>query len=924
MYLRGLILNQRIDPIMKAKQFHLLVCLACCTWQSALSTAQAQDTAFTYQGQLQSNESPANGAYDFRFRLASDPLANNYVGSSFLTNGIPVSNGLFTVTIDFGAGIFTGSNYWLEVDVRTNGATSYAVLNPLQALTPTPYAVFAGGVNAAGLSGTLPPASLSGTYNGAVNLTNSGNNFSGNGAGLLSLNASQLTNGTVPAAALGHAWQTSGNAGTSPTNGNFVGTTDNHPLELWINQSRAFRLEPDTNNFGAPNVIGGAPNNFVDPGIIGATIAGGGVLNYSATGGFEPGPGPNHVSAIWGTIGGGRRNTVAADHSFIGGGHDNLIQPLAYDSAIGGGSFNTINSNYSESVIAGGEFNTVGGFGSTIGGGENNTIQNNTYLSVIAGGDASRIETNASYGVIGGGTDNTIQINAYEATIGGGYENTIQTNAYLSVIAGGGASTIEAGAIYAVIGGGADNTIQINAYDATIGGGDENTIQTNANQATIGGGDGNTILAGSIIATIAGGSFSKTGSPYTTIGGGASHSIGTNSNSGTISGGYDHIISDNTYDATIGGGSSHFIGTNSAYSTISGGRVNVIGDNATSSTIAGGLENSVQPGALYASLGGGTLNNISGGYATIPGGWGNSAAGQYSFAAGQYAQADYDGAFVWSDASTATPYSSTTSNQFAVRATGGVQFDTFGAGMKVDRQPVAITSANQTFTGANTFANSVQIGNASAPYQHLSMSGGNSTGFLYGSYPKWGDGIHLGYNYYANAVGADQIPNAGGGTSRISANYGEIVLAVGDVGNPPTSVMLDATLAGVTVYGTFNNLSDRKAKQDFAPVSPSHILEEVAQLPVSEWSYKTDPGTRHIGPVAQDFYSTFKIGTDDKHIAPIDEGGIALAAIQALNQKVNEKDQEIQVLKNKAAKVEALEKQVQELAVMVKLLAERK
>ena len=121
----------------------------------------------------------------------------------------------------------------------------------------------------------------------------------------------------------------------------------------------------------------------------------------------------------------------------------------------------------------------------------------------------------------------------------------------------------------------------------------------------------------------------------------------------------------------------------------------------------------------------------------------------------------------------------------------------------------------------------------------------------------------------------------------------------------PYDATLDATITGVTVYGTFNNFSDRNAKQDFAPVSPSQILDKVAQLPVSEWSYKVDAATRHIGPVAQDFYSVFNIGTDDKHIAPIDEGGVALAAIQGLNQKVNEKDAEIQELKQR---LEALEK----------------
>src|SRR5258708_16451687 len=105
--------------------------------------ARAQNTAFTYQGRLDSGGVPATGLYDFRFRLASDPFANNYVDGSVLTNGVPVTNGLFTVTIDFGAGIFSGSNYWLEVDVRTNSGCPYAALNPLQALTPAPYPLFA-------------------------------------------------------------------------------------------------------------------------------------------------------------------------------------------------------------------------------------------------------------------------------------------------------------------------------------------------------------------------------------------------------------------------------------------------------------------------------------------------------------------------------------------------------------------------------------------------------------------------------------------------------------------------------------------------------------------------------------------------------------------------------------------------------------
>ena len=143
-------------------------------------STQAQGTAFTYQGRLNAGGGLASGLYDFRFRLYSDPLGNTQVGTSYLTNDIPAANGLFCTTIDFGTGLFNGSNYWLEVDVRTNGAGGYTVLNPLQAVTPTPYAVFAntasnlsGTLSAGQLSGVLGSANLSGSYANAVTFNNS-------------------------------------------------------------------------------------------------------------------------------------------------------------------------------------------------------------------------------------------------------------------------------------------------------------------------------------------------------------------------------------------------------------------------------------------------------------------------------------------------------------------------------------------------------------------------------------------------------------------------------------------------------------------------------------------------------------------------------------------------------------------------------
>jgi len=61
------------------------------------------------------------------------------------------------------------------------------------------------------------------------------------------------------------------------------------------------------------------------------------------------------------------------------------------------------------------------------------------------------------------------------------------------------------------------------------------------------------------------------------------------------------------------------------------------------------------------------------------------------------------------------------------------------------------------------------------------------------------------------------------------------------------------------------------------------VLAKVAALPISEWSYNSERGVRHVGPMAQDFYAAFRVGEDDRHITSIDEDGVALAAIKALH-----------------------------------------
>jgi hypothetical protein len=104
--------------------------------------AQAVSTAFTYQGRLTDGGSPANGEYDFRFMLYDAATAGSQVGSTVLKGNTDVTDGLFTVELDFGSGIFTGGARYLAIGVRPGSSTgAYTTLLPRQALTPAPYAL---------------------------------------------------------------------------------------------------------------------------------------------------------------------------------------------------------------------------------------------------------------------------------------------------------------------------------------------------------------------------------------------------------------------------------------------------------------------------------------------------------------------------------------------------------------------------------------------------------------------------------------------------------------------------------------------------------------------------------------------------------------------------------------------------------------
>jgi hypothetical protein len=226
-------------------------------------------TGFTHQGRLTDGGSPANGEYDFQFRLYDAVSSGSQVGSTNNRGNVTVTEGLFTVQLDFGSGAFNGDARYLEIRVRPGASTgAYTTLTPRQALTPAPYAL------------ALPG--------------------------------------------------------------------------LWTQQN-------DT----SPNLIGGHPLNYVTPGVVGATIGGGGVSGNT-----------NRVTDDYGTVGGGKSNQAG----------DNVETYYAgYSATVGGGSANT-----------------ASGTAATVGGG--------------AGNDARD-----SYATVGGGVEN--DASGYAATVPGGWRN---------------------------------------------------------------------------------------------------------------------------------------------------------------------------------------------------------------------------------------------------------------------------------------------------------------------------------------------------------------------------------------------------------------------------------------------------------------------------------------------------------------------
>lgn len=346
------------------------------------------------------------------------------------------------------------------------------------------------------------------------------------------------------------------------------------------------------------------------------------------------------------------------------------------------------------------------------------------------------------------------------------------------------------------------------------------------------------------------------------IAGGLENVIELDQRSAFIGGGARNRILQDNQHAVIVGGRDNRIGTNSVISLVVGGADNILGNNvdgglmvggfrndifgsgnpgtrAIAPVLLGGSDNEIGLGSSWAVVVGGDNNRIGTNAASsiIVGGTNNIIANNanHSFASGRRSRVNHQGAFVWSDSQNVS-FASAGNDTFNIRAQGGIQ-------VNGDTSQFFGTTSRQML---NLYDTRYGIGVQSGTQYYRTASTGS-------------------FSWFRGGVHSDSANSAGAGGLEL--------------------MRLNST--GLRVNGTFVSASDRDIKDGFAAIDSKDVLSKVAALPITRWHYTNDTGTLHLGPVAQDFHAAFGLGADDKHIAMVDADGVALAAIQGLNQKVD-------------------------------------
>ncbi|MBK6725699.1 MAG: hypothetical protein IPG63_00320 [Xanthomonadales bacterium] len=327
---------------------------------------------------------------------------------------------------------------------------------------------------------------------------------------------------------------------------------------------------------------------------------------------------------------------------------------------------------------------------------------------------------------------------------------------------------------------------------------------------------------------------------------------------GTVGGGYSNRAGDADFandtqsasKATVGGGEGNQAA--STYATIAGGINNIV--NGTAGSVGGGNHNLAV--GIASTVAGGTHNTAHGAHAVVGGGNLNCAGGASSWAGGYRSKVRPASSpsglacsgipttgseagrrtFLWADSQSAD-FISSGPNQFLVRADGGFMLN--ASAVQESYDDVVLRSRETT---------------ADADFD-----------------------MRL-----ATRNGKDVLVYVADGT-------GSLVFRPNDIGATFDRLQVEGGMGGTAALsngGTWTNASSRSFKQGFQPVDAEDVLTRVLDLDISRWQYIGSAEGQHMGPVAEDFHAAFGLGRSEKQIATVDADGVALAAIQGLNAKL--------------------------------------
>jgi hypothetical protein len=349
---------------------------------SSAHTAMAQSSVFTYQGRLIDDTLPSTGVYDFQFGLFDALTDGTEVIAAIDRLNVQVTDGAFTVLLDFGFSSFTGQDRFLEIRVRQLGEIDFRRLTPRQQITAAPHALYSF------VSGYAQSAVLAEAASRADTAYNASQLGGAPADQYVQTNDPRLTNERAPIAGSpkyiqnSTTQQASSNfniSGNGVAGGTLTGNIVSATTAYNIGVSRVLS-SPGSFNFFAGNLAGtrnttGSGNSFFG--------VNAGVFN---TEGFS--------NAFFG-FEAGRNNTTGASNSFVG-----------KDA----GRSNTTGSNNAFFGADAGQSNTTGGSNAFFGFGaaqDNTTATGNSFFGSLAGSSNTSGGNNSFFGYNAGENNTT-------------------------------------------------------------------------------------------------------------------------------------------------------------------------------------------------------------------------------------------------------------------------------------------------------------------------------------------------------------------------------------------------------------------------------------------------------------------------------------------------------------------------------------